>query len=156
MSRLEVVRDSHDDASIAIERCALGCVLERSDLLGNGGEDLESTFLSSDHRAIWRAMVQLHNEGIVIDPPLVSMQSGVDVIYVAGLMYSGYVLENFRTYIARIRGAARERRFRRLADELPNAADSDRSQILEQLMTNAEPCTDRTGIANMRHFTCIA
>jgi AAA domain/DnaB-like helicase N terminal domain len=123
----------HNDAIVRVERSALGCIVECPELVGEVDADPEDCFLLSDHRVLWRAMVNLHSEGIAPDTPLLAAESRVDVAYIAGLVDAGYLLRNFRTYIARIREAAKDRHVRRLAQELTTAGACDRPRLLQQI-----------------------
>jgi hypothetical protein len=123
----------NNDAMLCVERSALGCILECPAFMAEVDADLADCFLLADHRALWWAMVNLHLEGTTPDVALLAAESRVDVSYIAGLVDAGYLLTNFRTYIARIREAACERRFHCLSEELRTASASDRPYLLRQI-----------------------
>src|SRR6266700_3057179 len=124
---------AENEAAVLIERYALGCVLECPVLLDEVEADLAASFLLSDHRKLWTAMLNLHGEGVVTDVALLFAESRVDVAYIACLVDAGYLLRNFPTYIARIREAAKERHVRRLSLELTTASACDRPRLLQQI-----------------------
>lgn len=130
---LEPVTVDDVDSQLAIERSALGCILENPRLIGEAAPDLADCFLLSDHRKMWQAIIDLDGENLVPDVALVSDAGQVDVSYVSGLLFSGYVLANFRTYVGRIRAASEERRFRQLSQELTVADTHARANILQQI-----------------------
>src|SRR6476660_4589645 len=78
MSESESVRDAEQDAGVRFERSVLECVIEKPDLVGQVECELESMFSLKDHRAIWRAVIELHGEGLRPDLPLLSEKSKVD------------------------------------------------------------------------------
>lgn len=125
--------DMDDENAIRYERCVLGCLLEKPELINEIECDLSADFLTSDHRSLWRAVAKLEDEGITLDNPTIIEESGVDAAILSDLIASGAVLAKFDTYVTRVREASQERRFRRLHEELGGAAVKDRPPILEQM-----------------------
>jgi hypothetical protein len=121
-------------------------------LLAGVNANISADFLLQDHRALWRAMLELHREGIqTSDQILVAERAGVDVTVVGYLRACGAVLVHFQRYVDKVRELARVRRVRRLAEELTDAEPSDHPRIIEQLQEQrAQPAS-----SSFRHFNDI-
>ena len=91
-----------------MERALLGCVLENSALISQIDFDLANDLSLSDHKALWRAMVELHGEGIEpSDRVLLAERANVDVAFVADLLAIGAIANHFPIYVQRTRELAR-------------------------------------------------
>jgi hypothetical protein len=123
------------DAAGQVERALLGCVLENSALICQIDFDLARDLSLTDHQALWRAMVELHSEGIELaDRILLAERANVDVTIVADLLATGAIAQNFPIYLQRTRELARARRIRRLGEELTTARAADLPGIVAQLL----------------------
>lgn len=121
-----------NDTRVELERQILGCILQDSQLVAQVEFDLTNDFLLSEHRKLYRAALQLQNEGRDIDAVLWSQESKVDLAYITGLYECGLV-PKFLLYVSALQQAAREQSVRRLAEELLNADPADHARIIEQL-----------------------
>jgi AAA domain/DnaB-like helicase N terminal domain len=140
------------DTTEQVERALLGCLLENSTLICQIDFDLANDLWSSNHRALWRAMAELHGEGIEpSDRVLLAERAKVDVALVADLLTSGAIAANFPRYLHRTRELARARRIRNLAEELRTANPGDFPGIIERLH---EQQTQLSG-KSARHFRDI-
>src|SRR5215469_2305763 len=89
--------DPNLDMAVSLERALLACIMERPQLIAEVECDLSADFLLTDHRALWRAMVELHEEGVEpADQVLLAERAGVDVV--GSLLASGAVVANFPNY----------------------------------------------------------
>jgi len=145
-------RTKSADPNNQLEKVILACFLESPALIAQIDFDLAGEFLTSDHRAIWRAMAELHAEEMQpADHTLLVERSGVEPAVLADLWASGPVTANFASYIRRIRELSRARKIQHLAEELTTAAAEDHSRIIEQLQ-DAQTQTFGPGI---RHYDDI-
>ena len=130
------------DSRTQLERLLLGCFLENSSLISQIDFDLAKDLSLSGHQALWRAMVELQADDIEpSDVVLLAQRAKVDVTFVVGLLCSGVVASNFRIYLQRTRMLARERRIRRLGEELTIADAADHERIIGQLQEEQSSTT---------------
>jgi hypothetical protein len=141
--------DFHLDNAVSLEKSMLGCVMEKPELLDEVDPNVVDDLLLSDHRLLLRAMVKLHADGIVPDVLLLADESGVDLAYIADLRFSGCLLGNFHRYVADVRKAAQDRRFRQYAEELTKAGADDRPRILQRMQ---EVMMAPSGVKVIRKF----
>ena len=121
------------EAADQIERALLACVLENPVLISQIDCELGNDLLPGVHQALWRAMVELHEDIEPWDKILLAERAKVDVSFVADLMASGVIAENFPIYLQRTRELARERRIRHLGEKLTTSNAGDYGHIIEQL-----------------------
>lgn len=140
------------DAAKQAEGALLGCVLENSALICQIDFDLADDLSLSDHKALWRAMVELHGEGVEpSDRVLLAERANVDVTVVAELLANGAIASHFPIYLQRTRELARARRIRSFGEELTTANPADFPRIIERLQElPSEPSRN-----SIRHFQDI-
>jgi|SRR5215472_1154034 len=144
--------DPNLDMAVNLERALLACITERPQLIAEVEYDLSADFLLTDHRALWRAMVELHGEAIeASDQVLLAQRAGVDAAVVGYLLACGAVVANFPNYVKQVRELARVRRVRHLADDLADADPADHPRIIEQLQEVQTPAASN----RLRHFSDI-
>lgn len=124
----------NQDETEQIELTLLDSLLQDSALISQIDFDLANDLLLSDHRALWRAMVELHGEGIKLpDRVLLAEHAGVSLLLVSNVLASGAIPGNFPRYLQQVQKLARERRIRRLGEQLTIANPADFPGIIEHL-----------------------
>jgi AAA domain/DnaB-like helicase N terminal domain len=129
----------HSDAAeqtVRWERCALGALLEVPNLWATTAITLKAEdFLLEHHRRIFGAIAKLQSQGAPTDLCSVAavLGSTVAVGHLSSLI-DGVVPENYKSYAAHVRDAHRERRFRALHEQLAEATNEDRPDLLQQML----------------------
>jgi DnaB-like helicase N terminal domain/AAA domain len=124
-----------DDNAVRFERALLCSLLEDWSLWPPDTELRPDDFLLRDHRIIFGAMCQLHNDGVLVDIVTLAaaLEGRVESSYLGVLLDHGPVTANFKHYVRQVREAARERRFRTLSQLLASDGPEQRSARLEEL-----------------------